>query len=55
MDCFQFLGPPGGCPQWLSNLGKAGVPQPVPVVLEVYNGISVPSVCLSITTASHWV
>ena len=29
----KFSGPPGGCSQWLSNLGKAGVPQLVPVVL----------------------
>ena len=29
----KFSGPPGGCPQWLSNFGKAGVPQPLPVVL----------------------
>ena len=29
----KFSGPPGRCPQWLSNLEKAGVLQHVPVVL----------------------
>ena len=30
---FSFQAHLVGCPQWLSNLGKAGVPQPVPVFL----------------------